>query len=59
MKKANCRCYDTTYTYPFVKFNFICAINNGKIIGYKLYNDRGYVDAEKFSAFYDECIKNI
>ena len=64
MKKANgrclkgSRCYDTIYTYPFVKFNFICAIKNGKIIGYKLYKDRCGIDAEKFSAFYDECIKN-
>jgi len=27
------RCYDTTFTYPFVKFNFICAIKSGKMIG--------------------------
>lgn len=31
------RCYKTIYTYPFVKFNFICAIKYGKVIGYTLY----------------------
>ena len=42
MKKSNARCqkgsrcYDTKFTYPFVKFNFICAVKNGKIIDYKL-----------------------
>ena len=25
------------HKYPFVKFNFVCAIKYGKIIGYKLY----------------------
>ena len=51
MKKSNAicqkgsRCYDTTYTYLFVKFNFICAIENGKIICYKLYKDMGGIDA--------------
>lgn len=64
MKKSNARCqkgsrcYDTTYTYPFVKFNFICAIKNGKVIGYKLYKDRGGIDAEKFNTFYNDFIKN-
>ena len=62
MKKSNARCqkgsrcYDTTY--PFVKFNFICAIKNGKVIGYKLYKDRGGINADKFSSFYNEYIKN-
>ena len=64
MKKSNARCqkgsrcYDTTYTYPFVKFNFICAIKNGIIIGYKLYKERGGIDAEKFNNFYNDYIKN-
>jgi len=31
------RCYKTIHKYPFVKFNFICAIKYGKVIGYKLY----------------------
>jgi len=31
------RCYKTIHTYPFVKFNFICAIKYGKVIGYTLY----------------------
>ena len=64
MKKSNARClkgsrcYNTTYTYPFVKFNFICAIKNSKIIGYKLYKDKGGIDADKFNTFYNDCIKN-
>jgi hypothetical protein len=36
------RCYRAVNKYPFVKFNFICAIKYGKIIGYKLYEkDKG------------------
>ncbi len=31
------KCYKTVHKYPFVKFNFICVIKYGKIIGYKLY----------------------
>ena len=31
---------------------------NGKIIGYKLYKHKGGIDAEKFSTFYDNYIKN-
>lgn len=53
------RCYDTSYTYLFVKFNFIYAIKNGKVIGYKLYKDRGGIDPEKLCVFYDDYIKNI
>ena len=53
------RCYKTTNKYPFVKFNFVCAIKYGKVIGYKLYpEDNKGIDAEKFNAFYDEFIKN-
>ena len=29
-----------------------------KIIGYKLYKDKGGIDAEKFNEFYDDYIKN-
>jgi hypothetical protein len=39
------KCYKTVYKYPFVKFNFVCAIKYGKIIGYKLYKkDKGGID---------------
>jgi transposase len=31
------RCYRTVYKYPYIKYNFICAIKYGKVIGYKLY----------------------
>lgn len=52
------RCYRTVHKYPFVKFNFICAIKYGKIIGYKLYEkDKGGIDVKKFNEFYNEYIK--
>ena len=52
------RCYRTVHKYPFIKFNFICAIKYGKIIGYKLYEkDKGGIDVIKFNEFYNEYIK--
>lgn len=53
------KCYKTVHIYPFVKFNFICAIKYGKIIGYKLYEkDKGGIDNIKFTQFYNDFIKN-
>jgi len=53
------KCYKTVHKYPFVKFNFICAIKYGKIIGYKLYEkDKGGIDNIKFTQFYNDFIKN-
>jgi transposase len=53
------RCYKTINKYPFVKFNFICAIKYGKIIGYKLYEkNSGGIDSIKFNNFYNEFIKD-
>ena len=53
------RCYKTVTTYPFVKFNFICAIKCGKIIGYELHQkNTGGIDAVKFNDFYNKFIKN-
>jgi transposase len=53
------RCYKTVHKYPFVKFNFICAIKYGKIIGYKLYpKEKGGINAFKFNEFYNKFIKN-
>ena len=53
------KCYRTIHKYPFVKFNFICAIKYGKVIGYKLYKkDNGGIDAIKFNDFYNEFIKD-
>jgi len=53
------KCYKTVHKYPFVKFNFVCAIKYGKIIGYKLYEkDKGGIDNIKFSQFYNDFIKN-
>jgi hypothetical protein len=40
-----------------VKFDFICAIKYGKIIGYKLYEkDKGGIDNIKFTQFYNEIL---
>lgn len=51
------RCYKTIHKYPYVKFNFVCAIKYGKVVGYKLYQkNTGGIDKEKFKAFYDEFI---
>ena len=53
------RCYKTIYTYPFIKFNFICAIKYGKVIGYTLYEkNTGGIDSNKFSEFYNKFIKD-
>ena len=53
------KCYKTVHKYPFVKFNFVCAIKYGKIIGYKLYEkDKGGIDNIKFTQFYNDFIKN-
>lgn len=48
----------TVHKYPFVKFNFICAIKYGKIIGYKLYEkEKGGIDNIKFKEFCNKYIK--
>jgi len=53
------KCYKTVYKYPFVKFNFICGIKYGKIIGYKLYEkEKSEINNIKFNKFYDDFIKN-
>ena len=53
------RCYKTTYKYPYVKFNFICAIKYGKVIGYELYpKQKGGISATIFNDFYNKYIKN-
>jgi transposase len=53
------RCYKTVHKYPYVKFNFICAIKYGKVIGYKLYpKQSGGIDATIFNNFYNDYIKN-
>jgi transposase len=53
------RCYRTVHKYPYVKFNFICAIKYGKVIGYELYpKQNSGIDAVKFNDFYNRYIKN-
>jgi transposase len=57
--KIGKRCYKTTHKYPFVKFNFICAIKYGKVIGFKLYKkSKGGIDFIKFNDFYNKYIRN-
>ncbi len=57
--KKGRRCYKTVHVYPFVKFNFICAIKYGKVIGYTLYEkNTGGIDGNKFNEFYNKFIKN-
>ena len=54
------KCYITVHKYPFVKFNFICAIKYGKVIGYKLYKKENKgIDAINFNNFYNEFIKDV
>lgn len=56
-KKYNCTFIEQT-KYPFVKFNFICAIKYGKHNGYKLYKkDKCWIDVIKLNEFYNEYIK--
>jgi len=53
------RCYKTIHKYPYVKFNFICAIKYGKVIGWELYaKNTGGINATIFNNFYDKYIKN-
>jgi len=54
------RCYKTTNKYPFVKFNFICAIKYGKVIGYILYEKSNQgINSDKFNEFYNKFIRKI
>ena len=54
------RCYKTVHKYPYVKFNFICAIKYGKVIGWELYTkNSGGINATIFNSFYDKHIKII
>lgn len=56
--KKGTRVYKTTNIYPFKKYNFICAIMYGKVIGYKLYkNLKGGIKAKEFNEFINEFIK--
>lgn len=52
------RCYRNIHKYPYVKFNFICAIKYGKVIGYELYSKTNSgIDAIVFNNFYNKNIK--
>ena len=52
------RVYLKTDKYPFKKYNFICAINRNKVVGYKLYeNLKGGLNVEEFNKFFNDNIK--
>jgi len=52
------RAYYNTNMYPYKKYNCLCAIKYGKIIGIKIYEDTGGINKEKFMKFIDDFIKN-
>lgn len=57
--KKGKRVYKTTHTYPFKKYNFICAIMYGEVVGYKLYkNLKGGITTKEFDEFVNEFINN-
>jgi hypothetical protein len=52
------RAYMKTNIYPFKKYNFICAINRNKVVGYKLYeNLKGGLNVDEFNKFVNDNIK--
>ncbi len=54
--KKGRRAYYKTSTYPFKKYNLLCAIKNNKIIGAELYDSA--LDKEKFKLFLEKFVKN-
>lgn len=57
--KKGRRAYLKTHIYPFKKYNMLCAIKCGKVVGYELYGDlqRG-IGQKEFIEFIDKHIKN-
>jgi hypothetical protein len=45
-----------TDIYPYKKYNLLCAIKYGKIIGYEIYKES--IDKDKFIDFINKNIKN-
>jgi transposase len=56
--KKGTRAIVKTNIYPFKKFNVLCAIKYGKVIGIKVYKETGGLDKIKFIKFLEENIKN-
>lgn len=57
--KKGKRVYKTTNIYPFKKYNFICAIEYGKIVGFRLYKDlKGGIKSAEFNEFINDFIKD-
>lgn len=54
--KKGTRAIIKTDIYPYKKFNVLCAIKYGKIIGIKIYKKTGGIDKIKFIDFIDEFI---
>ena len=52
------RAYYNTGLYPYKKYNCLCAIKYGKIIGIKIYEETGGINKEKFISFIEEFIED-
>lgn len=49
----------TTHTYPFKRYNVLCAIRYNKVIGIELYKElKGGVKQKELSEFINKYIKN-
>ena len=48
-----------THIYPFKKFNVLCAIKYGKVVGIEIYEElKGGVKVKQFNEFLDKYINN-
>lgn len=52
------RAYYNTGLYPYKKYNCLCAIKYGKVVGIKIYEETGGINKEKFINFINEFIEN-
>jgi hypothetical protein len=44
--------------YILIKYNCLCAIKYGKVVGIKIYEETGGINKEKFINFINKFIKN-
>ena len=57
--KKGRRVYLKTHIYPFKKFNVLCAIKYGKIVGIEIYEElKGGGKVKQFNEFLDKYIVN-